>query len=226
MTRILVIEDNADLAYGLRNNLEIEGYDVDVAHDGAGGLHAATVARPDLILLDLMLPDIDGHRVLRDLRAQGIDAPVLMLTARAEEADKVRALRLGADDYVTKPFGVLELLARIEAVLRRVAPAAPDTIVFGDVTLRPGSRIVTRAGQPVALTPMELDLLMALIARRGNLVTRLELLTEVWGHSAAVLTRTIDTHVAELRRKLEPDPAKPRFIHTVRKAGYRFDPAG
>ena len=225
MTRILVIEDNGDLAYGLRNNLEIEGYDVDVAHDGEAGLRQACERRPDLIVLDLMLPGMDGFKVLREARAAGIDAPVLMLTARGEETDKVRALRLGADDYVTKPFGVLELLARIEALLRRSAPpAAPERITFGDIVVRPSSRVVTRAGQPVALTPMEFDLLIALVQRRGDLVSRIDLLTRVWGHSSAVLTRTVDTHIAELRRKLEPDPARPRYIHTVRKAGYRFEP--
>lgn len=225
MTRVLVIEDNVDLAFGIRNNLEIEGYDVDVAYDGETGLATAAGNPPDLVVLDLMLPGIDGYRVLRELRSRGSTMPVLMLTARGEEMDKVRALRLGADDYVTKPFGLLEFLARVEALLRRTRqPEDPSTITFGDVEVRPSSRVVTRAGEPVALTPMEFDLLMALVRANGRLLTRLELLTEVWGHSAAVLTRTIDSHVAELRRKIEPDPAKPRFIHTVRKAGYRFEP--
>ena len=224
MKRILIIEDNVALASGLRNNLEIEGYEVDVAHDGETGLRSALTSRPDLIVLDVMLPDIDGYRVLHQLREQDVHAPVLMLTARGEEGDKVRALRLGADDYVTKPFGLLELLARVEAILRRTAqPDEPGTIAFGDVVIHPSSRQVTRSGEPVALTPMEYDLLMALIAHKGGLVTRVKLLTDVWGHSSAVLTRTVDTHIAELRRKIEPDPARPRYIHTVRKAGYRFD---
>jgi len=224
--RILVIEDNPDLAYGLRNNLEIEGYDVEVAKDGTKGLSRAKVGRPDLVVLDLMLPGMDGFRVLRALRDDGHGMPVLILTARGEEADKVRGLRLGADDYVTKPFGVLELLARVEALLRRTAPpgdGAGDPEQFGAVEIIPASRTVLRSGRPVALTPKEFDLLIALLRRDGAVVSRMELLTEVWGYSAAVLSRTVDTHVAELRRKLETDPAAPQHILTVRKAGYRLE---
>ena len=224
--RILVIEDNPDLAYGLRNNLEIEGYEVEVAKDGTRGLSRARTANPDLVVLDLMLPGMDGFRVLRALREEGRQMPVLILTARGEEADKVRGLRLGADDYVTKPFGVLELLARVEALLRRTAPsgggAAPPER-FGAIEIIPASRTVLRDGRPVGLTPKEFDLLLALLQRRGAVATRMELLTEVWGYSAAVLSRTVDTHVAELRRKLEGDPAAPRHILTVRKAGYRLE---
>ena len=226
MTRILVVEDNPDLAYGLRNNLEIEGYQVEVVEDGTEGLARARTGLPDLIILDLMLPGLDGYRVLRALRDEGRRMPVLILTARGEEADKVRGLRLGADDYVTKPFGVLELLARVEALLRRVAPAgdgAPPPEHFGAIEVIPASRTVLRAGEPVGLTPKEFDLLLALLQRRGAVATRMELLTEVWGYSAAVLSRTVDTHVAELRRKLEADPAAPRHILTVRKAGYRLE---
>jgi DNA-binding response OmpR family regulator len=225
--RILVVEDNPDLAYGLRNNLEIEGYDVEVAGDGPTGLAQARAASPDLIILDLMLPGMDGYRVLRALRDEGRRMPVLILTARGEESDKVRGLRLGADDYVTKPFGVLELLARVEALLRRAptgngaAPSPPER--FGDIDIIPASRTVTRQGRPVPLTPKEYDLLLALLKRHGAVATRLELLTEVWGYSAEVLSRTVDTHVAELRRKLEADPAAPRHILTVRKAGYRLE---
>ncbi|HEU5261312.1 MAG TPA: response regulator transcription factor [Gemmatimonadales bacterium] len=225
---ILVVEDNPDLAYGLRNNLEIEGYDVDVAGDGTKGLAQARDARPDLIILDLMLPGLDGYRVLRALRDEGRQMPILILTARGEEADKVRGLRLGADDYVTKPVGVLELLARVEALLRRATPrdprdaaAAPER--FGAIEVLPASRTVLRDGHPVPLTPKEFDLLVALLRRRGAVASRLELLTEVWGYCAEVLSRTVDTHVAELRRKLEADPAVPRHILTVRKAGYRFE---
>src|SRR5213075_177641 len=161
--RILVIEDNPDLAYGLRNNLEIEGYEVEVAKDGTKGLSRARAARPDLVVLDLMLPGMDGFRVLRALRDDGIAMPVLILTARGEEADKVRGLRLGADDYVTKPFGVLELLARVEALLRRTTPsgggAAPPER-FGAIEIIPASRTVLRDGRPVGLTPKEFDLLL------------------------------------------------------------------
>jgi two-component system, OmpR family, alkaline phosphatase synthesis response regulator PhoP len=226
MTRILVVEDNPDLAYGLRNNLEIEGYDVDVVDDGTQGLARARAEGPDLIILDLMLPGLDGYRVLRALRDEGRRMPILILTARGEEADKVRGLRLGADDYVTKPFGVLELLARVEALLRRAAPpgeSAGPPERFGTIEVIPASRTVTRDGQPVPLTPKEFDLLLALLQRCGAVATRMELLTEVWGYSAAVLSRTVDTHVAELRRKLEADPAAPQHILTVRKAGYRLE---
>jgi two-component system alkaline phosphatase synthesis response regulator PhoP len=228
--RVLLIEDNADLAYGLRNNLEIEGYQVEVAGDGAKGLSRARAAKPDLVILDLMLPGMDGFRVLRALRDDGDAIPVLILTARGEEADKVRGLRLGADDYVTKPFGVLELLARVEALFRRTASPRrnghgpePVSLRFGDVEVLTPSRTVLRRGEPVLLTPKEYDLLVALLRRDGACVTRVELLTEVWGYSAEVMSRTVDTHVAELRRKLEPDPARPAHIVTVRKTGYRLD---
>ena len=226
MTRVLIVEDNHDLAFGLRNNLEIEGYLVDVAADGPSGLAAARAAKPDLIVLDLMLPGMDGYRVLRQIRDDGLSMPVLILTARGEEADKVLGFRLGADDYVTKPFGVLELLARVEALLRRSRPplpAAPQVShQFGDVEVDVATRTVRRAGREVPLTPMEFDLLVALVRRHGAVASRLELLKEVWGHSSAVLTRTVDTHIGELRRKLEEDPATPRHILTVRKAGYRL----
>jgi two-component system alkaline phosphatase synthesis response regulator PhoP len=228
MSRILVVEDNPDLAYGLRNNLEIEGYQVEVASDGAKGLTRAREAGPDLIILDLMLPGLDGFRVLRALRDEGRQMPILILTARGEEADKVRGLRLGADDYVTKPFGVLELLARVEALFRRAAPGdggngGVPTVHFADIEVAPASRSVLRSGRPVSLTPKEFDLLLALVGRRGAVATRMELLREVWGYSAEVLSRTVDTHIAELRRKLETDPAAPRHILTVRKAGYRLE---
>lgn len=225
MTRVLIVEDNADLAFGLRNNLEIEGYAVDVAADGPSGLAAARRGHPDLVVLDLMLPGLDGYRVLRQLRDDGLTMPVLILTAKGEEADKVRGFRFGADDYVTKPFGVLELLARIEAVLRRSRPAAAaGTGVerFAEIEVDASTRSVRREGRDVALTPMEFDLLVALLRRRGAVASRVELLKEVWGHSSAVLTRTVDTHIGELRRKLERDPSSPRHILTVRKAGYRL----
>lgn len=225
MPSILLIEDNEDLAFGLRNNLEIEGYDVLLASDGDAGLSLVEAEQPDLVVLDLMLPGTDGYRILRQMREGGVLTPVLILTAKGEEADKVRGFRYGADDYVTKPFGVLELLARIEALLRRAQPRSERPLAaFGSIEVQLDRRVVRRGGEEVALTPMEFDLLVALLKRRGALATRIELLTEVWGHSAAVLTRTVDTHIAELRRKLEADPAKPRHILTVRKAGYRLDP--
>jgi DNA-binding response OmpR family regulator len=225
--RILIIEDNTDLAYGLRNNLEIEGYEVEVAPDGRSGLAEIGRAAPDLVILDLMLPEMDGFRVLRALR-EGHRMPVLILTARGEEADKVRGLRMGADDYITKPFGLLELLARVEALLRRsrapAADAAPAVERFGDIEVDLGARTVRRGGRGVELAPKEFDLLLALLRARGAVVTRLDLMTQVWGYSAAVVSRTVDTHVAELRRKLEDRPAEPRHILTVRKVGYRLRP--
>ena len=226
MTRVLIVEDNHDLAFGLRNNLEIEGYAVDVAADGPSGLASARTIRPDLVVLDLMLPGIDGYRVLRQLRDDGLTMPVLILTAKGEEADKVQGFRLGADDYVTKPFGVLELLARVQALLRRSRPATPVATIerFGDVEVDGSTRTVRRTGQLVAVTPMEFDLLVALLRRRGAVASRIELLAEVWGHSSAVLTRTVDTHIGELRRKLEADPSRPQHILTVRKTGYRLQP--
>jgi DNA-binding response OmpR family regulator len=221
MTRILIVEDNTDLAVGLRNNLEIEGYDVTISENGVVGLDHFRNQHPDLIVLDLMLPELDGYRVLHEIRSSGSAVPVLLLTARSEEADKVRGLRLGADDYVTKPFGILELLARIEALLRRTRPAAMYR--FGTIEVDAARRTVRRDGSSVLLTPMEFDLLLALLRRKGEVVSRIDLLQDVWGHAAAVLTRTVDTHVAELRRKLERDPAAPEFILTARKAGYRLE---
>jgi len=222
---VLVVEDDDDLALGLRDNLEIEGYVVQVAGDGRAGLDAVRHDAPDLVLLDLMLPETDGFRVLRALRDGGSRVPVLVLTARGQETDKVRALRLGADDYVTKPFGVLELLARVEALLRRARPD-PDTtalarLTVGDVEIDLASRTVARGGVPVALAPLEFDLLVALARRRGAVASRRELLEEVWGYDAAVQSRTVDAHVTALRRKLEDDASSPRLLLTVRKAGYR-----
>jgi two-component system response regulator MtrA len=165
--------------------------------------------------------------VLKTLRDEGHDMPVLILTAHGQEADKVRGFRLGADDYVTKPFGLLELMARVGALIRRTSRRTPVAAgareAFGAIEVDPSTRTVTRAGDPVPLTPMEFDLLLALVRRRGTVASRLELLQEVWGHSSAVLTRTVDTHIAELRRKLEGDPGAPRHILTVRKAGYRLE---
>lgn len=228
MRRILIVEDNPDLAFGLRNNLEIEGYDIAVAEDGLAGLREARATAPDLIILDLMMPGLDGYRVLRTLRDEGNSTPVLILSAKGEEADKVRGFRMGADDFVTKPFSLLELLARVEALLRRAAaedrPAGGEIYQFGHLRIDEAARRVTRAGQTVDLTDREFSLLMALARRRGAVASRQDLLLEVWGHRGAVMSRTVDTHVAELRRKLEADPAVPQHIATVRKRGYRLQP--
>jgi DNA-binding response OmpR family regulator len=225
MSRILVVEDNADLAAGIEYNLALEGYEVRIAADGRVALRAATEWKPDLVLLDLMLPDVDGYRVLQEIRSSGSRVPVLILTARGEEADKVRGFRLDADQYVTKPFGILELLERVAALLRRTARdgAAPQApLAFGDVSVDLGSRTVSRAGSPVALTPKAYELLLALVRRDGVVASRAELLKEVWGYGAFIMTRTVDSHVAELRRKVD-DPTHPRHIITVWKVGYRFE---
>ena len=229
MKRVLIIEDNRDLALGLQANLEVQGYQVEVIHEGTGAAGHARAFGPDLIVLDLMLPGMDGYQVLKELRRTGDTTPVLVLSARAEEVDKVRGFGLGADDYVTKPFGLMELLARVEALLRRQdmgsgrAGAREEEVErFGEVVIDPAARTVLRGGSPVALTPKAFDLLVALVRKRGRVVSRLQLMQDVWGHRAAVESRTVDTHVAELRRKLEDDPASPRHILTVWKSGYRF----
>ena len=230
MPTVLLIEDNEKLARGLQSNLEFEGYSVLCANDGASGLSLARQKRADIIVLDLMLPDTDGYRVLRTLRDDGDTTPVLVLTALGEEADKVRGFRFGADDYVTKPFGLMELLARIDALLRRAtrpngdAPRATSESPsgFGDVHVDAARHMVTRRGASVPLRPKEYDLLVALLRRNGQVATRIELLKEVWGYDDSVMSRTVDTHIAELRRKLESDPANPRHILTVLKTGYRL----
>jgi DNA-binding response OmpR family regulator len=222
MTRILIIEDNKDLAFGLRSNLEIEGYEVRTAATGPDGVRQAKAFLPDLIVLDLMLPQMDGFAVLEAIRESKLHMPVLILTARGEEIDKVRGLRLGADDYVTKPFGLMELLARVEAILRRSNQTEPDKILIGDLEVCPKTRSLKKRGETVDLAPKEFDLLLELIRQDGAVVSRVDLMKTVWGHSSTIISRTVDTHVAELRRKLEADPSNPSLIVTVRKAGYRI----
>jgi two-component system, OmpR family, alkaline phosphatase synthesis response regulator PhoP len=223
MPRVLIVEDNRNLALGLRSNLEYEGYEAEVADDGPAALGRARTRSHDLIVLDVMLPGLDGFGLLRTIRDEGVTTPVLMLTARGDEADKVHGLRSGADDYVTKPFALRELLARIAALLRRSsAPNGARTAAFGAVNIEQATRQVTRDEQLVALRPKEYDLLCALLRRQGRLATRAELLREVWGYHESVFSRTLDTHIGELRRKLEDDPSQPRYILTVRKAGYRI----
>lgn len=225
MTRVLVVEDNADLAFAVTTALQSEGFDVAVASSGPEGVARARAGDAALIILDLMLPGFDGYRVIRTLREDDIRTPILVLTARGEEADKVRGLRLGADDYVTKPFGAMELLARVDALLRRSRLSAPAPMLdrFGEVEVNRAARTVKRRGEPVALTPKEFDLLIALMDRAGAVVPRGDLLSAVWGYQHDVSTRTVDLHVSELRAKLEPNPAQPVHIITVRKTGYRFE---
>ena len=227
-SRVLVIEDNPGLAEGIAYNLRHEGYESLIAEDGHAGLSAVREWAPHLVILDLMLPGLDGYQVLEAMRKEGNRVPVLILTARAEEADKVRGFRLDADQYVTKPFGVLELLERVGALLRRAGERAnggqrASTFRFGDIVVDTASRAVTRCGIPCMLTPKAYELLLALIRRGGAVAGRVELLTEVWGYGAFVMSRTVDSHIAELRRKLESDPAHPRHIVTVWKVGYRFE---
>jgi DNA-binding response OmpR family regulator len=229
VTRILIVEDQRDLAKGLKANLEVEGYSVEVAYTGAEAIRKSSANPPALVLLDLMLPDVEGYDVLARLRREGHTMPVLILTARAEEVDKVHGFRLGADDYVTKPFGVMELLVRIEALLRRARPAPLSANAgggavhrFGDVEIDVDDHRVRRRGEEVPLSPKAFELLLALVRKDGKVATRVELLRDVWGYAGAVTTRTVDTHVAELRRRLEDNPAEPRHIVTVWKVGYRL----
>jgi two-component system alkaline phosphatase synthesis response regulator PhoP len=229
MRRILVIEDNQTLAEGLRLNLAHDGYEVRVETTGEKGLVQARHWDPHLVILDIMLPGIEGIEVLRQLREEGREVPVLVLSARGSEADRLRGFRHGADDYVVKPFSLPELLARVAAMLRRHAPpddAHPERDVwrFGDVEVDRATHEVTRNGETVALRPKEFDLLVALLKREGRVATRAELLDEVWQYEPDVISRTVDVHILELRRKLEDDPANPVHILTVRKTGYRLAP--
>jgi DNA-binding response OmpR family regulator len=225
---VLVVDDDPNVADVVVRYLQREGFTTDVARDGHAALDRALNAPPDLVVLDLMLPGIDGYRVLQAIRGGGSRVPVLILSARGEEADKVRGFRLDADQYVTKPFGLLELLERIRSLLRRssngAVAAPPEPIRFGRIEVDPASRGVTVDGAPVALTPKAYELMMALVRRNGAVATRVDILREVWGQEGDVLTRTVDSHMAELRRKLEADAADPQHFLTVWKVGYRFRP--
>jgi two-component system alkaline phosphatase synthesis response regulator PhoP len=221
---ILVIEDDASIAKGLKQNLAFEGYSVFVAPDGERGLELSVDKAPDLIVLDVMMPKMNGFEVLRELRRREIDVPVIMLTAKGEEMDKVRGLDLGADDYVTKPFGLQELLARIQAVLRRKRKFEREieTVTFGKVTLDFKARTATVSGKPVQMTSRELDLLHFFLSREGEALERQEILNRVWGFDYFGTDRTVDNFINRLRQKLEPDPENPKYFQTVRGVGYRF----
>jgi two-component system alkaline phosphatase synthesis response regulator PhoP len=217
------VDDEPAIVRGLEDNLRFEGYETLAASSGEQGLARALGEAPDLVLLDVTMPGRSGWDVCRELRQRGLDVPIIMLTARGEEADRVRGLELGADDYVTKPFSLRELLARVRAVLRRPGPRRKfEELAFGDVRVHRRGRRVTRAGREVRLTRKEYDLLVYLAGHQGDVVTRERLLDEVWGYERFPTTRTVDTHVLRLRRKLEADPDRPRFIHTVHGQGYRF----
>ena len=223
MAKILVVEDEPYIALGLKSDLALEGYEVEVARDGERALERARKEPFDLILLDVMLPGKDGFAVCRELRHDGIRTPIIMLTAKTQEAEKVLGLGLGADDYVTKPFSPLELRARVQAVLRRVSGDAPEVYRFGDVEVDFTRAEVRRTGAAVATSALEFKLLTAFIRHRGRLLTRDRLLDEVWGQDAGPTDRAIDNHIMNLRRKIEPRPDRPRYLVSVRGLGYRFD---
>jgi len=226
MTRILVVEDEPGIALGLEDDLKIEGYEVEVAGDGITALRWAREGAFDLIVLDVMLPGKDGFDVCRELRRGGYRTPILMLTAKTQEAEKVLGLELGADDYMTKPFGTRELRARIKALLRRAGGEQqdqPNSYCFGDVEVDFRRGELRRGGNPVDLTPIEFKLLGVFIRARGRVLSRDQLMDAAWGHDISASARVVDNHIANLRKKIEPDPAQPRYLPNVRGLGYRFD---
>jgi DNA-binding response OmpR family regulator len=227
MARILIVEDSEDIASALAEHLRAAHHDALVATTGERGLSAALTEAPDLVVLDLMLPGCPGEAVLAQLRGHGCEVPILILSAKGDEDTKVRGLRAGADDYVTKPFGLLELMARIEGLLRRHGPQKESSVIrFGSIELRVRGRHVLRGSEEIILRPKEMDLLLALARQANQAVSRRELLNRVWGYDPTVESRTVDWHMAELRRKLESDPDRPAHLHTVRKFGYRLDLGG
>ena len=223
MKRILVVEDESSIAYGLQLDLQGEGYDVEIEADGKSALRRARSEAFDLILLDVMLPGKDGYEVCRELRRGGSKTPIIMLTARTQEAEKVMGLEIGADDYVTKPFSPRELRARVKAALRRGADDELPVRRFGDAEVDFGRCELRRAGRPVELTALEFKLLAALVRNGGKVLSRDRLLDLVWGRGKFVTDRVVDNHIVTLRKKVEPDPSAPRYIISVRGMGYRFD---
>jgi two-component system, OmpR family, alkaline phosphatase synthesis response regulator PhoP len=225
-TRVLLIEDEVGLVVALTDRLQSEGYQVETAVDGQTGLARAQGESFDLIILDVMLPEKSGFDICRDLRGQGIKTPILMLTARGQVVDRVLGLKLGADDYLVKPFEPIELLARMEALLRRIPPPSPMSALeiykFGEMRVDVLRSEVTRNGAPVDIPPREYKLLCYLIRHRGLTISRHQLLDEVWGYDAMVTTRTVDVHVAGLRQKIETDPRHPQYLLTIHGLGYKF----
>jgi len=224
VAKVLIIEDEPNMVVGLKDSCEYEGYEVAVARDGKEGLEKASKEKPDIILLDVMLPLMSGLDVCRTLRSRGIETPILMLTARSQELDKVVGLEVGADDYVTKPFSIKELLARIRAHLRRAAKQVADieNFTFAAIELNFKKFKALKGGEVLDLSAREFEILRYLIRRRGEIVTRDQLLDEVWGYDITPITRTVDNHIARLRQKIEKDPSNPRHIITVHRLGYRF----
>jgi two-component system alkaline phosphatase synthesis response regulator PhoP len=223
MTRILLAEDEKLLAMALEDDLKVEGYEVEVQADGDSASRRARESAFDLIILDVMLPHKDGFEVCRELRRAGLKTPILMLTAKAQESDKVLGFELGADDYVTKPFGPRELRARVKALLRRASGEPIEIYRFGECEVDFTRGELRRSGRSVEMTPREFKLLCGFVRNRGRALTRERLLDEVWGHATFVTDRTVDTHVTNLRKKIEPDPANPKYVISVRGIGYRFD---
>jgi DNA-binding response OmpR family regulator len=227
MRKVLIVEDDEAMSVALRDGFEYEGYAVTVAQDGEAGLRLAGSERPDLILLDVMLPRMNGLDICRHLRGGGNPVPIIMLTARGQEIDKVLGLKLGADDYITKPFGFMELLARAEAVLRRAGGppghAAPPAVCrLGDVEIDFKRHEAVKGGKRLDLSPREFDLLAFFLQHRGEVITREKLLDAVWGYNSIPLTRTVDMHIAKLRKKIEDNPTDPRHIVTVHRLGYKL----
>ena len=226
MTKVLIVEDDPGILRTVADNLKFEKYDIVTAMDGETAYKLHQTEHPDLIVLDLMLPRIGGLELCRKLRTEGVQIPILMLTARSEEADRVLGLDLGADDYVTKPFSVAELMARIRALLRRTTSASspPETLKFGHIEIDFKKYVASRQGKRIEMTRREFDLLRFLASREDTVITRDELLNKVWGFDSYPVTRTVDNHVASLRAKLETDPAHPVYIQTVHGVGYKFVP--
>ena len=224
MPKILIVEDEPDMVAGLRDNFEFEGYQVLSALDGVSGLERALADSPDLVILDVMMPRMSGLEVCKQLKSKRPAIPIIMLTARGQEVDKVVGLELGADDYITKPFSIRELLARVKAVLRRVGslPRAKDSYSFGDVEVNLQSCQVSRRGRSLDFSSKEFDLLKYFLSPPGEALTRDRLLEEVWGYDKFPTTRTVDAHIVRLRQKLEPKPDDPRFFLTVHGTGYKF----
>jgi len=228
MSKILIVEDEPDMVLGLKDNFEFEGYEVTTASDGQSGLERARAQKPDLVVLDIMLPKLSGLEVCKTLRGEGFEGPIIMLTARGQEIDKVVGLELGADDYVTKPFSIRELLARVRAILRRTdgTKRKLSRYKFFDVELDFETYRAKKNGEPLDMSPREFELLRYLIERKGETVSRERLLEDVWGYESYPSTRTVDTHIAKLRAKVGDSGSEPRFILTMHGMGYKFvDPA-